>query len=46
MAAKAKEPNPAAVDAWLARLPKDLRQQIRAAAPDAVETVAYGVPMF
>ena len=53
MAAKAKEPNPAAVDAWLAKLPKDqraalqrLREQVRAAAPDAVETIAYGVPMF
>jgi len=53
MAAKAKEPNPAAVDAWLARLPDDqrtalhrLREQIRAAAPGAVETIAYGVPMY
>ena len=53
MAAKAKEPNPEAVDDWLARLPKDqratlqrLRELIRAAAPDAVETIAYGVPMF
>jgi uncharacterized protein YdhG (YjbR/CyaY superfamily) len=51
--AKAKEPNPAAVDAWLAKLPDDqrvalqrLREQVRAAAPGAVETIAYGVPMF
>ena len=50
---KAKEPNPAGVDAWLANLQKDqrvalkkLRDQIRAAAPEAVETIAYGVPMF
>ncbi len=53
MAAKAKAPNPAAVDAWLATLPNNqraalqrLREQIRAAAPEAVETIAYGVPMF
>jgi uncharacterized protein YdhG (YjbR/CyaY superfamily) len=53
MSAKAKQPNPAAVDAWLARLPHDqraalerLRNQIRAAAPEAVETVGYGIPMF
>jgi uncharacterized protein YdhG (YjbR/CyaY superfamily) len=51
--AKAKEPNPAAVDAWLARLPTDqraalqrLREQIRAAAPDTVETIAWGVPIY
>lgn len=51
--AKTKEPNPAAVDAWLAGLPEDqrsalqrLREQIRAAAPDAVETIGYGIPMF
>lgn len=50
---KSKQPDPAAVDAWLARLPDDqraalqrLREQIRAAAPDAVETIAYGVPMY
>lgn len=51
--AKAKAPNPAAVDAWLARLPDDqraalqqLREQILATAPDVVELIAYGVPMF
>lgn len=51
--AKAKEANPAAVDAWLAQLPDDqraalqrLREQLRSAAPEAVETLAYGVPMF
>lgn len=50
---KGKTPDPAAVDAWLARLPEDqraalerLRKQIRAAAPEAVETIAYGVPMY
>ena len=53
MAAKAKESNPAAVDQWLAKLPDDqrkalqqLREQIRAAAPAVVETIAYNVPMF
>ena len=53
MAAKPKAPNPAAVDAWLAKLPDDqraalqrLRAQIRAAAPGAVETIAWNVPMF
>lgn len=51
--AKAKEPNPAAVDAWLAKLPADqrealqrVREAIRAAAPEATETVAYNVPMY
>lgn len=51
MAAKTKQANPAAVDAWLSRLPEDqraalqrLREQVRAAAPGAVETIAYGVP--
>ena len=50
---KSKTPDPEAVDAWLAKLPDDqrslletLREQVRAAAPDAVETIAYGVPMF
>jgi uncharacterized protein YdhG (YjbR/CyaY superfamily) len=52
-ASKAKAANPAAVDAWLAKLPSDqrgalqrLREQIRAAAPGTVETIAYGVPMY
>ena len=51
--AQAKEPNPAAVDAWLAKLPaaqrralQRLRDLIRETAPTAVETIAYGVPMF
>ena len=50
---KGKTPDPAAVDAWLAKLPEAqrvalerLRTQIRAAAPEAVETIAYGVPMY
>jgi uncharacterized protein YdhG (YjbR/CyaY superfamily) len=41
------------IDAFLAALPEDLRMaletlrgQIAAAAPDAVETIAYGVPAF
>ncbi len=41
------------IDAFLADLPEDLgaaletlREQIAAAAPDAVETIAYGVPAF
>lgn len=41
------------VDAFLAALPEDLRtsletlrNQIAAAAPEAVETIAYGVPAF
>jgi uncharacterized protein YdhG (YjbR/CyaY superfamily) len=53
MAPKSKAPNPAAVDAWLAKLPKDqravlqrMREQIRDAAPMLVETIAYGVPIF
>lgn len=39
------------VDAFIARLPEDaqkslkaLRASIRAAAPDAVESISYGVP--
>lgn len=41
------------VDAYLAALPEDeraalqkLRRQIRAAAPDATETLSYGIPTF
>ena len=52
MAAR-KEADPAAVEAFLARLPDDqraalerLRSQIRAAAPEAVERIGYGMPMF
>lgn len=53
-AAKVKQANPAAVDAWLAKLPSEqqpvmqcLREHVLAAAsPDVVETVAYGVPMY
>ena len=43
----------AGVEAFLARLPKDqhdalerLRKVIRAAAPDATETINYGIPMW
>ena len=43
----------AEIDAFLASLPSDtrqalerLRRAIRAAAPDAVEAIAYGVPAF
>jgi uncharacterized protein YdhG (YjbR/CyaY superfamily) len=50
--ARAREPS-ARVDEYLAALaPKpraaleELRQTIRAAAPDAVETIAYGMPAF
>lgn len=49
----AKEANPAAVDAWLAKLPADqrealsrLRAAVRAAGPELIETVAYNVPMY
>lgn len=44
---------PATVDEYLAALPEDrratvetLRRAIRAAAPDAVETIAYSMPAF
>ena len=44
---------PASVDAYLATLPEDrravlegLRETIRAAAPEATETIAYGMPAF
>lgn len=44
---------PPSVDAYLADLPDDqrralehLRQTIRAAAPDATERIAYGIPTF
>ena len=44
---------PTSVDAYLARLPadrraalEDLRRTIRAAAPDATETIAYSMPAF
>lgn len=43
----------ATIDEFLSDLPDDrraalerLRQQIRAGAPDAVETIAYGMPAF
>ena len=43
----------ASVDAFLAKLPKDqrdalerLRKLIRAAAPEATETINYGIPMW
>ena len=46
-------PTPATVDDYLAGLPPDrraalesLRQTIRAAAPDAEETIAYSMPAF
>jgi uncharacterized protein YdhG (YjbR/CyaY superfamily) len=45
--------NPATVEEYLATLPDDrraavetLRRTIRAAAPDAVETIAYSMPAF
>ncbi|MBK8457954.1 MAG: DUF1801 domain-containing protein [Phyllobacteriaceae bacterium] len=51
--ARSGESGGAAVDAWLAKLPatqrgalEHLRAVIRAAAPQAVETIAYGVPVF
>jgi uncharacterized protein YdhG (YjbR/CyaY superfamily) len=44
---------PATIDEYLAGVPDDkrhalekLREQIHAAAPDATETIAYGVPGF
>jgi uncharacterized protein YdhG (YjbR/CyaY superfamily) len=44
---------PESVDAYLDSVPatmraslEELRRQIRAAAPDAVETISYQVPMF
>jgi uncharacterized protein YdhG (YjbR/CyaY superfamily) len=44
---------PATIDDYLAGVPDDkrralgqLREQIQAAAPDATETIAYGVPGF
>lgn len=50
---KAKESNPAAVDAWLAKLPSEqrealqrMREQVQAASRELVETLAYGVPMY
>jgi uncharacterized protein YdhG (YjbR/CyaY superfamily) len=43
----------ATIDAYLAGVPDDqraalerLRQQIHAAAPDAIETISYGMPAF
>lgn len=46
-------PAPVSVDAYLATLPEDqrlvlegLRSVVRAAAPDAVETISYGMPTF
>ncbi len=46
-------PGSGQIDAFLAALPddsraalEDLRRAIRAAAPDAVETIAYSVPAF
>jgi uncharacterized protein YdhG (YjbR/CyaY superfamily) len=50
MASKAKFTT---IDAYVARLPKDvqvtlekIRQTIRKAAPDAVETISYQIPTF
>lgn len=46
-------PKPAAIDAYLAALPapqaaalQTLRDQIRRAAPEAVETISYAIPAF
>jgi len=46
-------PKPTSVDAYIAALPDDrrpaveeLRRTIRAAAPDAIETIAYSMPAF
>jgi uncharacterized protein YdhG (YjbR/CyaY superfamily) len=53
MPGRKKEQDREAVDAFLAKLPADqrkalerLRAQIRAAAPEAVERIGYGMPMF
>jgi uncharacterized protein YdhG (YjbR/CyaY superfamily) len=50
--APSREPSPR-VDEYIAALPpvprralEELRKAIRAAAPDAVETIAYGMPAF
>ena len=47
------KPPAASIDDYLARLPSDqraalqtLREQIRALAPDAEETISYGLPTF
>src|SRR5690349_8180960 len=52
-AKKSKEASSAGVDAWLRARPEDqgrvleaLRQQIKAAAPELIETIAYGVPAY
>jgi uncharacterized protein YdhG (YjbR/CyaY superfamily) len=49
----ARVPDPATVDEYLATLPEDrrgpmeaLRAAIRAAAPDAIEVIAYKMPAF
>ncbi len=46
-------PIPADIDDYIARFPADvadglkrIRKTVRAAAPDAVETVSYGLPTF
>jgi uncharacterized protein YdhG (YjbR/CyaY superfamily) len=48
-----KEPPPADIDAYLSPLPADqrealqsLRETIRAAVPDATETISYSAPAF
>ena len=53
MPTRKKEQDSEAVDAFLAKLPEDqraalerLRRQIRAAAPEAIERISYGMPMF